>query len=73
MTQSTFRGTYEQQRYARLDEAIFEYTSDDCTSIESLIEDIRKILIDNRAYYEKHVTRNNQALDGVDGLLPKDE
>jgi hypothetical protein len=73
MTQSTFRDLYQQQRYERLDEAIFDYTSDDMTSIEDLLADIRTILTENRAYYRKHVDRHNQALDGVDGLLPKDE
>jgi len=73
MTQSPFRGAYEKQRYERLDEAIFDYTSDDFTTIEDLIDDIRRSLIENRAYYRKHVDRHNQALDGVDGLLPKDE
>ena len=64
-TNNRLRDLYQQQRYERLDEAIFDYTSDDQTSIEDLIADIRTILIENRAYYETHIRRHNEALAGI--------
>ena len=65
--------TYEQQRYERLDEVVADYLHDDQTSVEDLIADLRTCITEGRAYFRKHVDRHNQALDGVDGLLPKDE
>ena len=67
-TQPNIRDLYEQQRYERLDEVIFDYLQDDRTSVEDLLADLRIILIENRAYFRKHVDRHNKALDGVDQI-----
>ena len=67
-TEQNIRGLYEQQRYERLDEVIFDYLQDDFTSVEELLADLRTVLIENRAYFRKHVDRHNKVLDGVDQL-----
>ena len=67
-TDKKFPGLYEEQRYERLDEVIFDYLQDDRTSVEELLADLRTVLIENRAYFRKHVDRHNKALDGVDQL-----
>ena len=67
-TEQNIRGLYEQQRYEHLDEVIFDYLQDDRTSVEELLADLRTVLIENRAYFRKHVDRHNKALDGVDQL-----
>ena len=67
-TDKKLQGLYEEQRYERLDEVIFDYLQDDRTSVEELLADLRTVLIENRAYFRKHVDRHNKALDGVDQL-----
>ena len=68
-TDKKLNDLYAQQRYERLDEAIFDYLQDDFTSVEDLLADLRTVITENRAYFRKHVDRNNQALEGLDQLL----
>ena len=67
-TEQKLRGLYEQQRYERLDEVVFDYMQDDFTSVEELLADLRTCLTENRAYFRKHVDNHNKALDGLDQL-----
>ena len=63
-----YRDLYAQQRYQRLDEAVFDYLQDDLTSVEDLLGDLRTIIIENRAYFQKHVARNDRALEGLNQI-----
>jgi uncharacterized protein CbrC (UPF0167 family) len=68
------KGTYEQQRYLRLCESVFEYLSDDGTDVSTFLSDLDHALKGDKAYYDHQADRYQEVIDTitaewVDGCL----
>ena len=59
------KDAYEQQRYLRLCDVVFDYLSDDRTDVSVFLSDLDHALKGDKAYFDHQAARYQEVIDVV--------